>query len=59
MDGLDPDVIRGIERVTGETFDAETGQWTRVIDGAVAELHQDADGITAEIRIPARQPERM
>jgi hypothetical protein len=28
MDGTDPDVIRGIERVTGETFNAETGQWT-------------------------------
>ena len=25
----DPDIIRGIERVTGETFDAGTGQWTR------------------------------
>ena len=25
----DPDIIRGIERVNGETFDAGTGQWTR------------------------------
>jgi len=23
----DPDIIRGIERVTGETYDPETGQW--------------------------------
>ena len=30
------------------------------LDGAVAELHRQLDGtITAEIRIPARQPERM
>ena len=59
MDGTDPDVVRGIERVTGETFNAETGQWARenpVIDGAVAELTQESDGtVTAEIRIPGRQ----
>jgi hypothetical protein len=24
----DPDVIRGIERVTGETYDPVTGEWT-------------------------------
>ena len=29
----DPDIIRGIERVTGETFDAGTGQWTWARDG--------------------------
>jgi hypothetical protein len=23
----EPDVIRGIERVTGETYDQETGEW--------------------------------
>ena len=28
----DPDIIRGIKRVTGETFNADTGQWTRAID---------------------------
>jgi hypothetical protein len=57
----DPDVIRGIERVTGETFNAETGQWVRgqsqpAIDGSVAELQLNGDGtITAEIRIPGNQ----
>lgn len=25
----DPDVIRGIERVTGETYHPDTGEWTR------------------------------
>ncbi len=31
-----------------------------LIDGAVAELQAHEDGsVTAEIRIPARQPERM
>ena len=53
----DPDIIRGIERVTGETFDAGTGQWTRdgydrlevlipadtTIDGAVVALCPDED----------------
>lgn len=24
---IDPDVIRGVERVTGETYDEETGTW--------------------------------
>ena len=62
----DPDVIRGIERVTGETFDAETGQWTRdgydrrevripsgaTIDGAVVALAEEVDGtITADVCI--------
>ena len=66
MDGTGTDVIRGIERVTGETFSAETGQrardgWDRlevrirrgtVIDGAVVALCPDADGtVTADVRI--------
>src|SRR6266581_2820997 len=66
MDGTGPGVIRGIERVTGETFNAETGQWTRdgydllevrirrgtTIDGAVVALCPDADGtVTADVCI--------
>jgi hypothetical protein len=66
MDGTDPDVIRGIERVTGETFNAETGQWTRdgydrlevrirrgtTIDGAVVALCPDEHGVvTADVCI--------
>jgi hypothetical protein len=55
---MDPDVIRGIERVTGETFNAETGQWTRdgyerlevriargtTIDGAIVTADVCIDG---------------
>jgi hypothetical protein len=67
MDGTDPDVIRGIERVTGETFNAETGQWTRdgydrlevripagtTIDGAIVALAEHVGGtITADVCIP-------
>jgi hypothetical protein len=26
---LHPDIIRGIERLTGETYDPATGAWTR------------------------------
>jgi hypothetical protein len=66
MDGTDPDVIRGIERVTGETFNAETGQWTRdgydrlevlikrgtTINGAIVALCPGADGVvTADVCI--------
>jgi len=61
-----PDVIRGIERVTGETFNAETGQWTRdgydrlevlikrgtTINGAIVALCPDEQGVvTADVCI--------
>ena len=62
----DPDIIRGIERVTGETFDPGTGQWTRggydrlevlirsgtTINGAVVALCPAEDGtVVADVCI--------